>query len=391
MRRQPSRACGTLSGVNPVLPSDDEPLPPLRWLTWLAILAACLLVGLLKFTYFHLGDLTSGSTWPWQARMVNEMEGGTTAFLLMPVFLWMARHVGFPSGRRGRALLLHLMAATAVSAIATTVHLVVRARLYSLLHLPHFNPGPLPLRYGTEYSNDVLTYTVAVGAFILFDIRARARRRELATAHLETQLARAQLQNLRLQLQPHFLFNTLHMVSSAMYDDVAMADAMLTRLSDLLRHTLCAPPAQEVSLQEELHSLRLYLDILQARFGDRLQIRYAIAVDAMTAVVPQLLLQPLAENAIRHGADPSSSGIEIEVQAERSDGHLLLWIRDRGPGFGSSANGAGHGLGLKNTRERLHSLYGAGQEMVCRNRDGGGAEVFVRLPWRMAAVEVSAP
>ena len=376
-------------GVSTALPPDDERLPPLRWLTWLAILAACLLVGLLKFTYFHLGDLTGGSTWPWQARMVDEIEGGTTAFLLMPFFLWMARHVRFSAGRRGRALLLHLSAATAVSAVATSVHLVLRGHLYSLLHLPPFDPGPLPLRYGTEYPNDVLTYTVAVGAFMLFDIRARARRREIATAHLETQLARAQLQNLCLQLQPHFLFNTLHMISSAMYDDVATADAMLARLSDLLRHTLCAPPAQEVSLGEELSSLRLYLEILQARFGDRLQVRYAIADEAIPATVPQLLLQPLAENAIRHGADLMSDAVDLEIRAERKDEELWLWVRDCGPGFGTSANSGGHGLGLTNTRERLRSLYGVAQEVVCRNRDGGGAEVFLRLPWRAAAVETA--
>jgi LytS/YehU family sensor histidine kinase len=179
------------------------------------------------------------------------------------------------------------------------------------------------------------------------------------------------------------------MISSAMYDDVATADAMLARLSDLLRHTLCAPPAQEVSLGEELRSLRLYLEILQARFGDRLQVRYAIAEEAMPATVPQLLLQPLAENAIRHGADASSDAVDLEIRAERKDEELWLWVRDRGPGFGTSANSGGHGLGLTNTRERLRSLYGATQEVVCRNRDGGGAEVFLRLPWRAAAVEAA--
>jgi len=367
----------------------DERMPPLRWFTWLAILGICLAVGLLKFTYFHLGDLTSGSALPWQAPMIDELEGGCTAFLIIPFVLWMARHVRFRAGRRLHALLLHAMAATAVSATATSVHLLVRGALYPRFHLGHYQPGPLLLRYATEYPNDVLTYAVLATVFMLVDIRTRARRREIATAHLETQLARTQLQNLRLQLQPHFLFNTLHMISSAMYEDIGQADAMLARLSDLLRHTLRAPDVQEVPLQEELHSLRLYLDILQARFGERLQIRYDIADDVLAAPVPQLLLQPLAENAIRHGADAETDAVELEIHAQREGGQLLVRVRDHGPGFGpGSGAGAssvaardGHGLGLRNTQERLTSLYGSRQQMECRNAGDGGAEVLIRLPY----------
>ena len=257
------------------------------------------------------------------------------------------------------------------------------APVYAKLGLGHYGIHPLLLHYAAEYPNDLVVYSVVVSVVLLFDTRRRARRRELASAYLEKELARLQLQNLRLQLQPHFLFNTLHMISATMYEDVAQADAMLSRLSDLLRYTLRAPDSQEVSL-EELHSLRLYLDILQARFGERLQVRFDISPEALAATVPQLLLQPLAENAIRYGADRESTEVRLEMRAAREDDGLTIGMRDYGPGFGAALASNGHGLGLRNTRERLASLYGSQQELICRDAPGGGAEVLVRLPWRPA-------
>ena len=179
------------------VPEHDEPLPWPRWHSWLAIFAVCITAGLLRFTYFHLGDLTGGGTVPWQARMVNEMEGCITLFLLVPFPLWVARRARFRPGQRAPALLLHALAATAVSLIATTIHLLVRSALYPRFGLGPYPIGPLFLRYAMEYPNDMTTYTVVVVAVLWIDTRQRGRKRALATAQMETQLARLQLQNLR--------------------------------------------------------------------------------------------------------------------------------------------------------------------------------------------------
>ncbi|MDB4947352.1 MAG: yehU 2, partial [Gemmatimonadetes bacterium] len=207
---------------------------------------------------------------------------------------------------------------------------------------------------------------------------ARAER-ALRALRLEAGLARTQLEALRSQVQPHFLFNTLHAVSALMATDVAAARRMITDLGDLLRLSLDAGGAQEVPLREELGFLEQYVAIQRARFRDRLDVGYQVDADARDAPVPRLLLQPLVENALSHGLAPRSAAGRVDVRAWLQDGSLRLAISDDGVGLGPGpAPAEGHGLG--DTRERLRQLYGDRQALEMTANPGGGVTVQVTIP-----------
>src|SRR5947207_2796761 len=214
-----------------------------------------------------------------------------------------------------------------------------------------------------------------------------AQAQQLAAAKLQTELAQAQLENLRLQLQPHFLFNTLNTISSVMYEDVRAADAMITQLGDLLRLTLQASRTHEIPLAEELEIARLYLDLMQKRFENKLQVSYAIDPSLNDTLVPQLVLQPLLENSLRHGMKSGNGPIELSVAAHREDGSLDLQVLDSGCGLGETDSSAifGRGVGLSNIRDRLAHLYGDRQQFLISNRPSGGAEVTLRVPLHTSA------
>jgi two-component system, LytTR family, sensor kinase len=208
----------------------------------------------------------------------------------------------------------------------------------------------------------------------------RVRESEQRKAQLESQLALARLEALKSKLQPHFLFNTLHSISALMLTDVEGADRMLTLLSDLLRMSLSAE-GQLTTLREEMEFVNTYLEIEKIRYEDRLQLAVDIAPDTLDAVVPRLVLQPLVENAIRHGIAKRPSGGHVRIAARRDAPHLELSVADNGPGLpAADAPKAPAGLGLKTTRERLRSIYAeAGAMNVGRSREGG-VEVRLRFP-----------
>jgi LytS/YehU family sensor histidine kinase len=210
-----------------------------------------------------------------------------------------------------------------------------------------------------------------------------AQAEQLAAAELQTKLAEAQLENLRLQLQPHFLFNTLNTISSVMYEDVRAADAMVTQLSDLLRLTLHASRTHEIPLSEELQITRLYLELMQRRFENKLQITYEVDNSLEDSLVPQLVLQPLLENSLRHGMQPGSAALALHIGAHRENGSLVLQVADTGSGIGDLQPGdvLGRGVGLSNIRDRLSHLYGDKQVFAIANRASGGAEVTLRVPY----------
>lgn len=212
----------------------------------------------------------------------------------------------------------------------------------------------------------------------------RFRERELRTSQLETQLAKAHLRSLKSQLEPHFLFNTLHSISSLMLTDVTAADQMMSLLSDLLRMSLASGESQMTTLSDELDFVNGYLEIEKIRFEDRLKVVLEIAPDTLDAQVPHLFLQPLVENAVRHGISTLSSGGTIRIASSHDVRSLHLRITDNGPGLTGSGQVSTHsGLGLGATRERLRTLYGDDQVLDIRNRAEGGAEVNVRIPFSL--------
>ena len=211
----------------------------------------------------------------------------------------------------------------------------------------------------------------------------RTREGELRASQLETQLTQAQLQALKMQLQPHFLFNTLHSISALVHRDPDTADRMIARLGDFLRLTLENSGAQEVSLQKELEFLRCYLDIERVRFQDRLTTSVEVEPRALDTPVPNLILQPIVENALRHGVAQHSSPGRVEISAKRGDGSLRIEVRDNGPGLSAITRPNGktrEGLGLSNTRARLARLYGAAHRFELSNAPGGGLVVTLEIP-----------
>jgi sensor histidine kinase YesM len=236
-----------------------------------------------------------------------------------------------------------------------------------------------------HFHTNLLVYAAIVLAWHALNYYREWREREMQAAALAAQLAQAQLQALKMQLQPHFLFNTLNSISALNHEDPKAANRMIARLSELLRLSLENDGAQEVALHQELDFLKRYLEIQQVRFGDRLNVRFDVAPQTRDARVPNLLLQPLVENAIQHGIAPFSAPGEIHIQASRENGLLCLRVADNGPGWpATKVAGGAEGIGLANTRARLQQIYGSAHRFELRNGVERGAVVEIRIPFQTA-------
>jgi signal transduction histidine kinase len=236
-------------------------------------------------------------------------------------------------------------------------------------------------------STNLLGYGAIVAIVYATDFYRRYRERELLASQLSAQLAQAQLQALRMQLNPHFLFNAMNTIAMqvrrAANDD---AVRMLAGLSDLLRYMLEDSRPPEVPLSEELVFVQRYLAIEQVRFQDRLRIEVEASPGTQDALVPTLILQPLVENAIRHGISRRAQAGRVTIRARRTDDHLILEVEDDGPGLGSTTTPApGTGLGLRNTRARLSQYYPDAHAFALTSSDGGGTVATIRLPYRLPA------
>lgn len=353
---------------------------------WLAVSTA---VFLLIFSYRYLDDLARARTGTFADRLVEEATGAYSATLLLLLVAKFARRFRLNSENWLRLAPVHLFGAMAFSALHTTIMAVSRKVIFPLAGMGEYDYGIMPIRYLMEFANYLLWYAMWVTLIHLFDHYRASRERELRTAQLEAQLAQAQLQALQAQIHPHFLFNALNTISSVIYEDVQAADTMIARLSDFLRHSLNASSSQEVTLQEELNLLNLYLDIMRPRFEERLNVEFEVEQEINNALTPKLILQPLVENSIKHAADPNSGAIRIAVRAMRENDHLTLQIEDDGPGLTATARSiSSNGIGLSNTAERLERLYGADQEFTIRNADGAGRSgllVSIKLPYHTGA------
>ena len=232
------------------------------------------------------------------------------------------------------------------------------------------------------YQLPVFWGLVGVAHAVRFYERAKAR--EQREAELESRLTQARLQALRMQLNPHFLFNTLNSIASLIHEQ-PQAEEMIEALSDLLRLTLSDSERQEVTVREELHFLDRYLLIEQTRFGDRLNIEKQIDVASLEAVVPMLILQPLVENAVKHGIEARIAPGLIRITVEHLGGMLRLVVSDNGRGLGPGGEATlKEGVGLSNTRARLHELYGSNGSLVLAPGKTGGLSAEIRLPWRLS-------
>jgi signal transduction histidine kinase len=273
---------------------------------------------------------------------------------------------------------------------------LVRDWMIAPLVLPIFGSRAAPPRgLASVFANATIYLAVVLALHGRLYYR-RLRAQEVEGARLAQRLAETQLTALRAQLQPHFLFNTLNAISALMHDEPDVADRMLTRLAELLRAVLEPPPGDEHALADELTVLERYLDIMSLRFGPRLSVEIAVAPDVRDARVPWLVLQPLVENALEHGAARRRGGVQVRVTAARvrtADGELLcLTVCDDGPGPAATAGSRrGTGIGLENTRRRLAQLYGGRASLVLEALPEGGACARLALPWRAGTPRVPTP
>ncbi|MEM7356867.1 MAG: histidine kinase [Acidobacteriota bacterium] len=308
-------------------------------------------------------------------------------WLISPVVFWLGRR--YPPIGQGwyRRLPLHVvtgvLAALLVGVFASAWLLV--AYPYPEDVSPNATFADIYRLYlvTAEFPSHVFVYGLLVAGSSAFAYYHTARERERRELELQAELGRAKLRALEMQLRPHFLFNTLNaVVGLVLRKELAAAVAMLNGLADLLRLTLEDDGRQEIPLRRELAFVEKYLAIEKVRFPDRLDWRVEAEPEALDALVPNLLLQPLVENSVRYAVDSSAGGGCLRFRAACRGGQLVLCLVDDGPGLDPRGASSGLGIGLTNVRERLQHLYGEAHTFRLENRPDGGLEATLELPWR---------
>jgi two-component system, LytTR family, sensor kinase len=357
----------------------------MRWtrLRWVLFWSFWTSFGLMVAASWALPRGAEGSLgWP-EALRIALLDMYSWGFVAIGAIA-LARRVPLGRGGAGRAVALLL-----------AVGLLILLARFGLANLVAYGLGWVPQMPPPALLTQVLPWNLLFFSGLLglgygIDHYRRYRDRELEASRLElqasvlqAQLTQAQLHTLKMQLHPHFLFNTLNAISALVRRDPARAERMIMHLGDLLRTALAQRERNEVTLREEIRILEPYLEIEKTRFGERLTVEIALEPETLEARIPHLILQPLVENAIRHGVAPRQGGGRVEIRAWREDGCLRVRVRDNGGGIRASpgaVSGTG-GVGLANGRARLEHLYGQAGRLRIGNHAGGGAEVELSLPF----------
>jgi two-component system, LytTR family, sensor kinase len=358
------------------------------WLGWT-------IVGLVYIVQDMVPRLYRGGPMPWKYVFVGWMIGVYVCAALTPAILWLSNR--WPVEGRIANVLWHLC----LSIVFSIVSASLEVPFLLLLHVFPARPQPslvtgVRIMLGFGLQGGIIRYWAVIALHAVYRSQQNAKTRERETlelkvqaAELAQQLATAQLSSLKMQLQPHFLFNTLGAIMVLIHQrKTARAEAMVEKLGDLLRLTLDDVEAQEVPLWRELEFLRLYLAIEQVRFQDRLCVRITAPAALSELLVPHMVLQPIVENAVRHALGQSEKAVTIEVAATNSNGSLQLIVSDNGPGLLAPKTDRA-GIGLANTRSRLARLYGESAHLVIAPASGQGVQVTITLPVRSMGPETS--
>jgi two-component system LytT family sensor kinase len=351
-------------------------LPP-KYLPWVAGVAIWTALPLLFATQTAVWLSYRNEPIVWSDLLQYRLADWYTCGLFVPLLIWITRRWPVDLQHLTTRLPAHLLLLIAVSAAKIVVFEPVRGFV-----------GARQLGLTGALVGGLITELVAFGATAAaihaLEFYRRYRERELQAQQLQARLTDAQLRALRAQLNPHFLFNTLNAVTTLLHRDPHRADAMLTRLGELLRLTLRADPEHEIPLTEEVALLERYLDIMRMRFPDRVTVRTSVHADVEQTLVPSFVLQPLVENAFEHGVARTTGPATIDVEAAPStdDRFVILRVRDDGPGLSERTNGNGTGVGIANTRQRLAEMYGAESTLELSSPAGGGTLVELRVPRR---------
>jgi LytS/YehU family sensor histidine kinase len=304
------------------------------------------------------------------------------ALVLTPIVLYLAWSFPIELKTLYKAIPVHVAGMFCMAAIDSLIRASINGFAY---------PGNRPIPFGQLFErmflanaeSDVWMYwVISVTAFVI-SYYLRFREKEMKTLQLETQLERTQLSILKMQLQPHFLFNTLHSISALMHQDVKAADKMISCLGDLLRMSIAGMDSHEVAVKQELDFLDKYLEIQQIRFQGRLSVELRIAPNVLGAAIPYLLLQPLVENAIKHGISKRTQAGNITVEVHQALDELRILVANDGPSVNTTPSSGSNGIGLSNIQVRLQTLYGTAQRLDIRHLPGNKTEVEIAVPFRL--------
>jgi two-component system LytT family sensor kinase len=339
-------------------------LPVLAWL----------LVGLVFASQLHLFSIRVGGDMGWRDALIWEIPRWTLWALLAPVVTRIARRYPWRREQAVRHLAIHTICGAALS----FVHLILFVLIYHALRLSIGEQGDILNAFQFAFPLD---FHVGIAVYWLIVLLRQNSDSEQRVARLQAELTQAQLQALKMQLHPHFLFNTLNSISSYLRTDVEVADEMIGQLGDFLRMTLRNPGTEEIVLEKELEFLKRYLGIEQLRFQDRLDAQFEIDPETLSALVPNFILQPVVENAVRHGISTRSGKGTIRIAAKRQNGQLQILIYDNGPGLPAQIT---EGIGIAATRDRLRRMYGMDGHLDLANQPEGGALVTLGIPFHVA-------
>jgi sensor histidine kinase YesM len=359
--------------------------PRPRFTNWLIIFGLWTLAAVYFASQIVTQSRLSGNTLSFGKALSWQLVSSYIWCALMPLILWLARRFPLEGERRWRHALCLFVAGFLVACAQLALDALLLPPM-GYMASRKFNS------FGETYRAfllvnihlSLLLYWVVIGMSYAVSYYRKYRERELRASQLEARLAQTQLQILRMQLHPHFLFNTLNAISELIYKDPEAAEQMIADLSDLLRLSLETVGEQEVPLQQELEFLKKYLEIEQTRFHDRLELRLEIAPDTLDAQVPNMIFQPLVENAVRHGIAPHAAGGRVEIGAWRVNGTLHLRVKDNGRGLPENLK---EGVGLANTRARLARLYGEGHQFAWQSAPGEGVTLDIKIPFHQAGHE----
>jgi len=361
-----------------------------RRIQWLFVPAICGLLGFLFALRQYLLMLQQNNSIPWSQAFFDQLPYWLLWAAVSPVILWLADRIPIQRQRWLTGVAVHVPASALIALMHPVLYLLVSFGLegWQSSKPPPFTSGAVRQELVFSLIPGVIFYWLILAVSLAFDYYGRYQEERVFALQLRAKLAEAQLQTLKMELHPHFLFNALHSVTALVLKrEDRLAVQMISRLSELLRRTLEEAETQEVPLSHELDFLRLYLEIEATRFEDRLKVGMHIEPQTLEALVPNLVLQPLVENAVRHGIAAHSSASRIEIRSWREGEKLCLEVRDDGPGLPWNPNDRQllEGVGLSNTRARLAHLYGAGSDFSLLNNECGGVSAKIILPYHLAA------